>query len=247
MPKALRAMVIVGLLAVAGTAAAMSVGPRVGFTVPQLRAGGDNAISSGYASRFAPYFGAAADVDVSSRLSLEPEINYSPQGGQRSGMQPVTSDVPGLPAGMIVYANYKSEARLNYLEIPVLLKLHFGPARHLYADLGPHIGYLLSAKDVTSGNSPIYSDPQGTQQLIGSQDFSSSTDTKGDLRHFNWGVQGGFGAVRAMGAGELSLDVRGNLGLTHIQKDTVDDGDNRTGAFILSLGYMIPLGGDRDH
>jgi hypothetical protein len=67
-----------------------------------------------------------------------------------------------------LYANYKSEARLNYLMVPVLAKFGWNfnksPLR-IYVDAGPFIGFLVSAKQVISGQSQFFSDPSGTQAL----------------------------------------------------------------------------------
>jgi hypothetical protein len=45
-----------------------------------------------------------------------------------------------------------------------------------------------------------------------------------------------------VGSGELSLEVRGELGLMNIQKHPDVDGKNSTGALILALGYTLPFG-----
>ena len=111
-------------------------------------------------------------------------IEYSSQGGKKDGLQafPTPPEFAALfPAGMAptyLYANYKSEAKLNYLMIPVLAKFRWNlkpmsPIR-IYIDAGPFVGFLLSAKQVTSGSSMIYTDSGGQDPLpAGDQSFDA--------------------------------------------------------------------------
>ena len=108
---------------------------------------------------------------------------------------------------------------------------------------------------MTSGQSPIYVDPQGAQPLtfppgspfegvpVPAQDFGATTDGKADLHPFNWGLQAGAGYARPVGPGVASLELRGELGLTNIQKHTATNGKNVTGSLVIALGYGMRLGG----
>jgi hypothetical protein len=63
-----------------------------------------------------------------------------------------------------LYANYKSEAKLNYLMIPVLAKFEWNLSQsplNLYFEAGPFVSFLLSAKQETRGESQFFTDPQG--------------------------------------------------------------------------------------
>ncbi|MDO7884541.1 porin family protein [Hymenobacter cheonanensis] len=61
-------------------------------------------------------------------LSIQPELLYSLQGSQLKGATTVT--------------NYTTQ--LNYIQVPVLLKLTFGP---VYVEGGPQFGYLVAANE----------------------------------------------------------------------------------------------------
>ncbi len=97
---------------------------RGGPAVPSLTGGG-NEVSEGYASIVTPNFGLLADYYLAGPWSVQVEANYSVQGGERDGMQPITQSLPGLPAlppGQYVYADFQNKSVLTYLDIPVLAK-----------------------------------------------------------------------------------------------------------------------------
>lgn len=243
-------------LASVASAGSVTVGVRGGSSIPNLHDNGGNELSKGWSSRVAPSFGIFADVALTPAFSVQGEVDYAAQGGKKDGMQPIITDLSALsvPQGMTLYARFKNVAKLNYLEIPVLAKYHFGIARRIFVGAGPYVGFLLSAKTVTSGQSSIYLDSNGEQPLtfppgspdegapVPPQDFGATTDGKADLHNFNWGIQGGAGVVQPLGPGVVSLDVRGGLGLANIQRDTATNGKDSTGNLVIALGYAVPLG-----
>lgn len=238
MRKDVAAIALSCLLASPVLAGPYSLGVRAGSSIPNLRAGNDDPMSTGWSTRVAPYFGLFADFEVSPAFSIRPEISYAAQGGKRDGMQPVPdASAFGAPPGTVLYANYKNVAKLDYLEIPVLARYRFGNGRGFYVNAGPYAGILLAASNETSGISPVYSDPHGANPVSPAVDFGASTDVKGDLHTFNWGIQGGAGFAQPLGHGTLELDVRGGLGLANVQKDTAANGKNSTGNLVVALGY----------
>jgi hypothetical protein len=188
-------------------AQSVTLGVRGGISIPNLTAGGSekNPLNSGYSSRFGPDFGVFADFPLSSRFSIEPMIEYSSQGGKKNGFQALSvpaNMLPLFPPGQVplyLYADYKSEAKLNYLMVPILAKVGWQLGRNqygfqLYIDAGPFAGFLLSASQVTSGSSIIYADAQKQQPLTtDAQSFDSTTNIKDQLNSFNFGVSGNVG------------------------------------------------------
>jgi hypothetical protein len=88
-------------------------------------------------------------------------------GAQVDAMFPQEATVPTYPT--YLYADFKSEAKFDYLLVAVLAKFGWSlkpksPFR-IYVDAGPFLGFLLSAKQVTTGSSIIYGDPGGQQPL----------------------------------------------------------------------------------
>lgn len=230
-------------------------GIQGGLSVPNL-SGGNNEISQGYTSRLAPNFGVTAQFAITNNFSIEPQINFDGQGGQRNGMQPVTDLSPELPAppSGYYYANFKNMSILNYVEIPVLAKYTFGlRGVGLEVNAGPFVGFLLNATEKSSGTSSIYIDKNGTplEMPNGSggyvpvppQSFDASTDVTSSIRKMNFGVAGGVGVLFPLsGSSNLSLELRGLYGLTNVQK-YASDGTSHTGNLIVSLGYSQALFG----
>jgi hypothetical protein len=226
-----------------------AVGVRGGVSIPDLRTGSSNQnpLNTGYGSRIGPDAGLFAEVKFSDLFSLQPMLEYSSQGGKKNGLQAVTT--PSGIAGMYppeqappyLYANYKSEARLNYLIAPLLAKFGWyfnnsSPWR-IYVDAGPFVALLLSAKQVTSGNSPFYSDPAGQQAIAGgSHSFNNTENIKDQLHRANWGVEGNVGLSYSLGPNSFFLEGGGNYGLRNIQKES-RNGKNNTGAAIAVIGY----------
>ncbi len=237
-------------LATPASPASFLLGLRGGSSVPNLRDNSEgNDFSGGWATRVAPYGGVFAQWPREARWSLQVEASYAAQGGQRSGMQRLED--PQLDqqfGGMPLYARFKSIAKLDYIEIPVLARYALGGPAGLSVMAGPYAGFLVSAKTVTSGVSTVYTDKAGTQPVMISAtdalvvDTGATTDNKADLHTFSWGMQLGVAAMRPMGPGQVTLDVRGGLGLANIQKDTATNGKNSTGNVTIALGYAMPFG-----
>jgi len=234
--------------------AQVRIGIQGGLSVPNL-SGGNNEISQGYSSRLAPNFGITAEFRITNNFSIQPEVNFDGQGGQRNGMQPVTNtDLPPLTTGGYYYANFKNMSILDYLEIPVLAKYTFGkPDLKFYVNAGPYIGFLLNATEKSSGTSSIYVDKNGTPLVmpdssggyvqVPPQSFDASTDVTSSIHKVNFGVACGVGIMLPfMNGSSISLSLFGLYGLTNIQK-YAEDGTSRTGNLTVSVGYSRELFG----
>lgn len=232
----------------------ITVGVRGGLSIPNLSAGGSNVnpLNSGYSSRLGPDLSIFAEYHISSLFSIEPMVEYSSQGGKKNGFQALT--VPDefaamFPAGQVppyLYANYKSEAKLNYLLVPILGKFSWklgsqSPLK-VYVDAGPFFGFLLSAKQVTEGSSIIYADAQMQMPLTSSaQSFDDVSDIKNQLNTFNFGVSGNVGINYQFKRNNVFIEGGGNYGLLNIQKGTAN-GKNQTGAGTIGIGYGYKIG-----
>ena len=233
-----------------------SLGIIVGPSVPNL-SGGTNEISQDYVSRLALHFGITVEHNLGDRFSIQPEIIFDEQGGQRNGLQPITStSLPPLPSGGYYYADFKNAAVLNYLEVPVLLRYKFGGWQlQFQVNAGPYAGYLTSATQKTSGTSLIYVDknrtpltipvpPDYTQSVQAPpQSFNANTDVTDSIHRFNAGIQGGVGIAFPVSESQtVSLELHGLYGVTNIQRYAVD-GTNHTGNLLVSMGYSFLLPG----
>lgn len=230
----------------------IAAGVNAGISIPQLKSSGDNEISKDYSSRLAATFGLFTDIGFTQQFSVKAAVNYAGQGGKRQGTQPITAIPPAfaqmLPSGTVLYADFKNESVLNYLEIPVTAKFTWGSTLKYYVNAGPYVGILLNATQKTNGTSALYFDKESTQPLtiqgepLPPQSFKADTDIKKDINPINFGITGGIGLAYGVGSsGEVILDARGAYGLTTIQKDTQANGKSHTGGLFLTLGYAYTL------
>lgn len=218
-----------------------TLGFRSGVSIPNLSASGSqtNPLNSGYSSRIGPDEAIFGEYHLSSRFSLEALLEYSSQGGKKNGMQAFPNPNGDTPP--YLYANFKSEAKLNYLLVPILAKYNWklgsnSPLR-FYVDAGPFAGFLLSAHQVTSGSSNIYVDMAGQQPITPSpQSFDATNNIKNQLNTFNFGVSGNVGFAYHFGENNIFIEGGGNYGFLNIQKGTAN-GKNQTGAGTVAIGY----------
>ena len=236
-----------------------SLGVRSGLSIPNLTAGGSesNPLNTGYKSRLGPDEAITGEYHLSSLFSLEAMLEYSSQGGKKTGMQAfptpaeISQEIPGGQAPTYLYANFKSDAKLNYLLVPILAKFGWNLSSHspfrIYVDAGPFAGFLLSAHQVTSGSSIYYSDaqqtplPYGLTQMIGTQSFDTTNNIKNQLNTFNFGVSGNVGIAYHFVKSDIYIEGGGNYGFLNIQKGTAN-GKNNTGAGTVALGYAYTFG-----
>lgn len=229
-------------------------GVRGALSLPNIVGGGDQEITRNYRSRTAANFGAYVEVGITKNVSIQPEVDFASQGGKRTGIQPITSPLPGLPPppGQYYFADFENTAILNYIETPVMVKYTFKPdsKQSFYLLGGPYAGFLVNAKTKTRGSSTIYLDNSGTPLLLPPANqplppisFDADTDVTDSIRRFNFGITGGGGVkFRHASKNYLFVEARAAYGLTRIQKDPITSGESRTGNLLISFGYAFGFG-----
>ncbi|WP_158989462.1 porin family protein [Mucilaginibacter sp. L196] len=256
MKKSILYLLVLGLLSYFNASAQdIAIGVRGGISIPNLTAGGSqqNPLNTGYSSRQGPDAGIFAEFKFSDLFSLQPMLEYSSQGGKKDGLQAFPTPPQVIEANQAqnqisptyLYANYKSEAKLNYLMLPVLAKFgynfHQSPFR-IYIDAGPFLGLLVSAHQVTSGSSEFYADASGQQQLpYGEQSFNDNNNIKSQLNKVNFGIEGNLGLAYKIKRSSIFIEGGGNYGFLNIQKGTAN-GKNNTGAATADVGYALAFG-----
>jgi len=222
----------------------VALGIQGGISIPNLTAGGSSStpLNTGYSSRFGPDFGITAEFKVSNLFSIQPQLEYSSQGGKKDGFQAFPNT---QPPPTYLYANFNSEARINYLMLPVLAKFGWdfksSPLR-FFVDAGPFLGYLVSAKQVTSGTSMIYADAGRTEPVSPQPvPFDKTTDIKDQIHNANFGIEGNIGLAWKFKKSYIFLEAGGNYGFLNIQK-VAADGKNNIGAATALFGYSFWLG-----
>jgi hypothetical protein len=149
--------------------------------------------ASGAKSKVGINGGLQVGVPLSSMFSFAPEAVYSAQGAKADG------DV---------------SINLNYINLPLLLQ--YNNASGFFANTGPQIGFLMSAK-----------------QKIGSEsgdikDQMNSTD-------FSWAIGAGFATKSGFG-----FNARYNLGLSKIAKDDAGGSSKNS---VIQAGFFYNFGG----
>lgn len=227
-----------------------AIGIKAGLSIPNLTSGSTaNPVSNGYTSRLDGDAAIHAEFRIGKYFSIQPQLEYSSQGGKKNGMQAFTppdellQQFPPGEAPTYLYAEYKSIAKINYLMLPILGKYHFYQQKKWggYIAVGPFVSYLLNAKNITKGSSSVYLDPNKNQP-VSSQvlSFDSKDNVTGDLHRFNAGISGHVGVNYTIATGSLFLEAGGNYGLFAIQKNKLN-GKNKTGAAVINLGYQFNL------
>ncbi len=233
-----------------GYAQTWQAGLKGGLSLPNLSSGaGASDVSKGYQSISGPDFALVADYKLSEKFSIEAGLEWSTQGGQKTGTQTIPAS-PELaqyfpPDTKYLYANFTSTVRLQYAMLPVLLKysISLDNADHwkLYLDGGLFGALLITAKASAEGSSKIYLDKEETEPL-GSVvvRFDSTGDIKNQLHPGNFGVEGNIGILYQMNSTAAFIEGGGNYGFIDLQKSS-QNGINHTGALIFRIGVLISV------
>ncbi|MFN2458822.1 MAG: porin family protein, partial [Chitinophagaceae bacterium] len=178
-----------------------SFGVKAGLNIANIKATGDDDENNGDA-RIAYHGGVFANIPFG-MLSFQPELVYSAEGTK--------DEFDG--------DNYK--LKLNYLNIPLMLQ--YNTAGGFYAETGPQIGFLLSAKtEVETSGDEVEEDVK--------DQFKST--------NFSWGLGVGFKMSSGMGIG-----ARYNFGLSDIADVNDVDDDFKLKSNVIQIGISFPIGG----
>jgi hypothetical protein len=189
-------LVIFAACGAAVASAQVQFGIKAGVNIANVTLSGDNSGVS-FDSKTDFHAGVLASLPLFSDFHLQPEILYSGQGASASA------------SGTTVKLNY------GYLNIPVLFKYQHESG--LFAETGPQVGFLLSAKEDADG------------QTIDAKSDTQSTD-------FSWA----FGIGYKIPEINLGIDARYNLGLTNLAKGSQSgEGTAKNSVFQIGLFYMF--------
>lgn len=160
------------------------------------------------------HIGGLVEIPLSGKFSIQPEVIYSRQGTKQNSF----------------FGDYDSRVKLDYINIPVIVKFYI--IKGLSAELGPQLGYLVSAK--TKYESKDISEENNVEDLYTSIDFSI-----------------GFGVSYRFTNG-VFFNIRFNKGISNISKyeefGNYEDGDVylysnknkiRNNVLQLSTGYSF--------
>jgi hypothetical protein len=172
----------------------MSFGVKGGLNVSSITNSDQDGVNSKSLIGF--HVGFFGEFMISDKFAIQPELLYSAQGVK------------------LEFAGDNGDLKLDYINIPVMAKYYVADAFSL--ELGPQIGFLVSAKAKSGGVSEDI------------KDQVKSTD-----------VSLGFGGTYYF-AEKFMLGARYNLGLTRIQKDlSPGESESKNSVFQISVGYKF--------
>ena len=172
----------------------MSFGAKGGLNISSITNADQDGVNSNSLVGF--HIGFFGEFMISDEFAIQPELLYSTQGVK------------------LEFEGDKGDLKLDYINIPVMAKYYVADAFSL--ELGPQIGFLVSAKAKSGGD---------------------SVDVKDDTKSID--VSLGFGANYNF-AEKFMLGARYNLGLTRVQEDLFPgESESKNSVFQISVGYKF--------
>ncbi|MDV7186607.1 porin family protein [Lutibacter sp. TH_r2] len=139
------------------------------------------------------HIGFFGESNINNLLAIQIELTYSQQGY------------------VIENSSFKLTQKLDYLNVPFMLKLY--PTKTFYLEAGPQIGYLISHKENV-------------------ETFIGSSDSNFDPHSVDWGANVGLGFKSETG---IIFGARYHYGLGKMYEDT----NEFNNVLQLSLGFVF--------
>lgn len=195
--------------------------PKIGVTVSKSAQDLTSDASFGQSQNMKSVIGFSAGAGytffLTEKFSLQPELNFIQKGfeiqNSSSGMDPDT-DFPYTSEGTEKY-------KLNYLEIPILVKATFGNSTKFYVNAGPSLGFGLPGK-LTTNYEENGSDPDGIPYNVSftneytikyGKEPENTQDSEIYVKGLDVGMQLGGGVLLF---DKVIIDVRYGLGFTDL-------------------------------
>jgi len=176
--------------------------------------------------------GGVLDLNLGQYTSLVVEPKYL----QKGGTQKATTSDPDI------------DMKMNFLEIPIFLKVAYGEVIRPYMKVGPSIGLLLSSNAEGEVGGVVSGQPQKVYEA----------DLNDVLEGIDFGLSVGAGASLLLGKNTIFLDGRYTFGLVDLWKggtiewksgddvftvDSVEEAELSTKGFQIMAGIIFPFGG----
>ena len=158
--------------------------------------------------------GLMVEIPLAKKFSLQPELLYSQQGSKFSYSDAEVSN-----------SNFKSTIKLNYFNIPVMLKYYV--TKGLSVQAGPQIGILLKSNNEYQDNFLGYDNKEN----MNLKEYSSGIDTS-----VNFGLGYQF-------RDKFYADARYNLSYSNVFKESdvsyFINNDMKNRVFQITIGYFL--------
>ena len=207
----MKKVVLMAAIAVFGlcnvSAQEVSFGAKAGVNFATI--GGDD--TDGVDGRTSFHIGGVAEIKISEKFSVQPELLYSGQGAKDTYEDEFEKEEATL--------------RLDYLNVPVMAKFYVADGFSLEA--GPQVGFLLKSEaeyEYVDKEFPEFNE----SETVDSKDFTSAID---------FGINFGVGYKLDNG---LNFGARYNLGLSNINDfEGSDNIKNQNNVIQISIGYFF--------
>ena len=170
-------------------------------------------------------FGGVFEINISDLISIQPELLYLQKGikDETSFNDPIQGPLSS-----------KSKITLNYIELPILLKLKFGDTQgtNFFFTAGPSFGYAANGKSLFEFETVIDGETIEDDIEFDDEDEFSRLELSASL---------GAGVSFSVGPGKLFFETRYLLGVTNLVDDETDAKIKNVG-FSLSAGFLFSLG-----
>ena len=167
--------------------------------------------------------GFISEFGITNRLSIHTGLYYI-QKGVRGTSQDFSTSI-----------ELQSKIILNYLELPLLLKVQINSSEEgpiFYGLAGPSIAYALSGKLISEG-------------LINGEKFKETEDLEfsddDGFKRAELSLAIGAGVNIPSGPGKVLIDLRYLLGLSNLN-DEGDGASVKNRGAGLTIGYLFPIG-----
>ncbi|MFZ4784189.1 MAG: porin family protein [Flavobacteriales bacterium] len=198
--------------------AQLSYGGRLGLNLANISGDYEDSEAPGMLTSF--YVGGALNYELSDKLFLAPELNFSVKGARSNYESTITF------FGVTTTTKVDVKSSMSYLEVPINIGFKFSDALSVKA--GPYIGLLMSAK--SKGTSEATIDGVTTTTDV-------DDDSKDGLAGTDFGVN--VGLAYALESG-LGFEARFSQGLSNIYD--IDGLDDKFSNRVISIGVFYLLG-----
>ncbi len=200
---------------------AQKFGAKVGLNLANIT--GDN--TDGNKMQIGAHIGGFAEFEITEQFAFQPEILFSMQGYKNE------SNTETNIGGIVSKSNIELSAKMNYINIPLMFKYYVTEGISL--ELGPQIGFLISAKADSSVKTKI---TDGTTVLSEINSEANGTDVKDNIKSLDYGLNIGVGYKMENG---LLFGARYNLGLANLNDLEGTDFSNKNSVISISVGYFF--------
>lgn len=179
-------------------------------------------------------FGGFMEYWFSPMFALQFNALYNMKGVKITGKVDETLTISGIAF------NVKGEEdqiwKVSYLSFPILAKIAFAQNSSVrpYLMAGPEIGILLSAKTKMEGE--VTASAMGITQT---ESYDDEEDIKDNTESMEFALNFGGGIIIPLGSIEMFIDARYGLGLTKVNKESMDGDDIKNKVIYINIGLIF--------